>query len=333
MYKISISSIGFTIRRIVRLAKLLPVCHGLKFSLFPLSSYDRMEDLTDPEKIRQDPKCDRTVSLYGYLRGTYLKNKGQVHIPGEQLVLGLPQPSTLDTHRRTSACCAAPQVSGTSRWQTWTSCPTPAPCQTLRRRGPSMRRSACSTHQCPGWAASCTTRMPSTSTFPPTMSNSSRCVCVCNLIHIFQTEKLNLATSMVQVGLSLLFFFCLMQDEVRPTTELVQSLIDTHATLDAKMAASKMSLFSGSASLDPDDFEEQNRWEETRLSITGHCATTKTFSTHLYIDHDESTHRWLDSVLSFCTTSVVCLYIFYIKYQFNPISKFWLKKRMNKVLQ
>lgn len=48
-----------------------------------------------------------------------------------------------------------------------------------------------------------------------------------------------------------------MQHEVRPTTELVQSLIDTHSTLDAKMAASKMSLFSGSASLDPDDFEEQ----------------------------------------------------------------------------
>lgn len=41
-----------------------------------------MEDLTDPEKIRMDPKCDRTVSLYGYLRGAHLKNKGQVHIPG-----------------------------------------------------------------------------------------------------------------------------------------------------------------------------------------------------------------------------------------------------------
>lgn len=63
------------------------------------------------------------------------------------------------------------------------------------------------------------------------------------------------------VGFGLIFFFCLfsylMQHEVRPTTELVQSLIDTHSTLDAKMAASKMSLFSGSASLDPDDFEEQ----------------------------------------------------------------------------
>lgn len=42
-----------------------------------------MEDLTDPEAIRLNPKCDRTVSLYGYLRGTFLKNKCQVHIPGE----------------------------------------------------------------------------------------------------------------------------------------------------------------------------------------------------------------------------------------------------------
>uniref|UniRef100_A0A673LQ00 BMS1 ribosome biogenesis factor n=1 Tax=Sinocyclocheilus rhinocerous TaxID=307959 RepID=A0A673LQ00_9TELE len=37
------------------------------------------------------------------------------------------------------------------------------------------------------------------------------------------------------------------QEEVRPTTELVQSLIGTQATLDAKMAASKVSLFTGTA--------------------------------------------------------------------------------------
>ena len=30
---------------------------------------DRMEDLTNPEDIRVNPKCDRNVSLYGYLRG------------------------------------------------------------------------------------------------------------------------------------------------------------------------------------------------------------------------------------------------------------------------
>lgn len=50
----------------------------------------------------------------------------------------------------------------------------------------------------------------------------------------------------------------LLQEEVRPTTELVQSLIETHVTLDAKMAASKVSLFSGSAGLDPTDISEQS---------------------------------------------------------------------------
>ncbi|XP_053306247.1 ribosome biogenesis protein BMS1 homolog isoform X2 [Spea bombifrons] len=43
---------------------------------------DRMEDLTNPEEIRLNPKCDRKVSLYGYLRGAHLKNKSQIHIPG-----------------------------------------------------------------------------------------------------------------------------------------------------------------------------------------------------------------------------------------------------------
>ncbi|XP_075697838.1 ribosome biogenesis protein BMS1 homolog [Rhinoderma darwinii] len=43
---------------------------------------DRMEDLTNPEDIRLNPKIDRKVSLYGYLRGVHLKNKCQVHLPG-----------------------------------------------------------------------------------------------------------------------------------------------------------------------------------------------------------------------------------------------------------
>lgn len=55
-----------------------------------------------------------------------------------------------------------------------------------------------------------------------------------------------------------MYSISLLQEEVRPTTELVQSLIDTHATLDAKMAASKVSLFSGSATLDPTDIDEQS---------------------------------------------------------------------------
>ncbi|KAL3876947.1 hypothetical protein ACJMK2_034726 [Sinanodonta woodiana] len=43
---------------------------------------DRMEDITDPESVRKDPKCDRNVSLYGYVRGTHLKNNIEIHIPG-----------------------------------------------------------------------------------------------------------------------------------------------------------------------------------------------------------------------------------------------------------
>jgi len=43
---------------------------------------DRVEDLTDPDLVHQNPKCDRSVTLYGYLRGTNLKNNMRVHIPG-----------------------------------------------------------------------------------------------------------------------------------------------------------------------------------------------------------------------------------------------------------
>ncbi|XP_071945540.1 ribosome biogenesis protein BMS1 homolog isoform X2 [Antedon mediterranea] len=43
---------------------------------------DRMEDLTDPEEVRQKPNCDRTVSFYGYVRGTPLKNGSNIHIAG-----------------------------------------------------------------------------------------------------------------------------------------------------------------------------------------------------------------------------------------------------------
>lgn len=43
---------------------------------------DRMEDLTRPEQLHADPTCDRTVSLYGYVRGTHIKAFQKVHIPG-----------------------------------------------------------------------------------------------------------------------------------------------------------------------------------------------------------------------------------------------------------
>ncbi|KAI5989039.1 DUF663-domain-containing protein [Pisolithus albus] len=44
---------------------------------------DRIEDLTPRETIRASKgKCDRTVTLYGYLRGTNLRQSTKVHIPG-----------------------------------------------------------------------------------------------------------------------------------------------------------------------------------------------------------------------------------------------------------
>lgn len=43
---------------------------------------DRVEDLTDPELIHSNPKVDRTVTFYGYMRGTNLKPNTKVHIPG-----------------------------------------------------------------------------------------------------------------------------------------------------------------------------------------------------------------------------------------------------------
>ncbi|GAC94679.1 hypothetical protein PHSY_002252 [Pseudozyma hubeiensis SY62] len=43
---------------------------------------DRMEDLTPREEIRTNPKADRTITVYGYLHGTHLRESQRVHIPG-----------------------------------------------------------------------------------------------------------------------------------------------------------------------------------------------------------------------------------------------------------
>ncbi|XP_029679284.1 ribosome biogenesis protein BMS1 homolog [Formica exsecta] len=43
---------------------------------------DRIEDLTSPELIRKNQKVDRTVSLYGYVRGIPLNKETSIHIPG-----------------------------------------------------------------------------------------------------------------------------------------------------------------------------------------------------------------------------------------------------------
>ena len=41
-----------------------------------------MEDLTEPELIRTNPLCNRTISLYGYVRGCPIKAETPLHIPG-----------------------------------------------------------------------------------------------------------------------------------------------------------------------------------------------------------------------------------------------------------
>jgi ribosome biogenesis protein BMS1 len=42
-------------------------------SSHPYVLVDRFEDITDPEEVRTNPVCDRTVTLYGYVKGTNLK--------------------------------------------------------------------------------------------------------------------------------------------------------------------------------------------------------------------------------------------------------------------
>jgi len=43
---------------------------------------DRLEDLTQPDAVRQNVKCDRNICLYGYVRGCPLKRNSSIHIPG-----------------------------------------------------------------------------------------------------------------------------------------------------------------------------------------------------------------------------------------------------------
>lgn len=166
---------------------------------------DRMEDLTNPEDIRTNTKCDRRVSFYGYLRGAHLKNKSQIHMPGVgdfavSDVSFLPDP------------CALPQ------------------------------------------------------------QQKQRC--------LNEKEKLVYAPlsgvggvlydkDAVYVDLGGSHGFQ-ESDEARPTHELVQSLISTHSTIDAKMASSRVTLFSDSKPLGSEDIDNQGLWmpkEEKQVDL------------------------------------------------------------------
>ncbi|XP_037659857.1 ribosome biogenesis protein BMS1 homolog [Choloepus didactylus] len=166
---------------------------------------DRMEDLTNPEDIRTNIKCDRKVSLYGYLRGAHLKNKSHIHMPGVgdfavSDVSFLPDP------------CALPE------------------------------------------------------------QQKKRC--------LNEKEKLVYAPlsgvggvlydkDAVYVDLGGSHGFQ-ESEEVRPTHELVQSLISTHSTIDAKMASSRVTLFSDSKPLGSEDIDDQGLWmpkEEKQMDL------------------------------------------------------------------
>jgi len=51
-------------------------------STHPYLLVDRVEDVTDPNTLRTVPKSDRSVCLYGYVRGCHYRNHSHIHIPG-----------------------------------------------------------------------------------------------------------------------------------------------------------------------------------------------------------------------------------------------------------
>ncbi|CAH2038734.1 unnamed protein product [Thlaspi arvense] len=72
-------------REVLNLARFVSVIkfHPLKWrTSHPYVLADRLEDVTPPEKVQMDKKCDRNITLYGYLRGCNLKKGMKVHIAG-----------------------------------------------------------------------------------------------------------------------------------------------------------------------------------------------------------------------------------------------------------
>ncbi|XP_050206240.1 uncharacterized protein LOC126655914 [Mercurialis annua] len=72
-------------REIHNLARFISVMkfHPLSWRIsHPYVLVDRLEDVTPPEQVHMNNKCDRNVTLYGYLRGCNLKMGSKVHIAG-----------------------------------------------------------------------------------------------------------------------------------------------------------------------------------------------------------------------------------------------------------
>ncbi|KAM6163755.1 ribosome biogenesis protein BMS1 homolog [Rhynchocyon petersi] len=192
----------------------------------PYIMADRMEDLTNPEHLRKNIKCDRKVALYGYLRGAHLKKKSQIHIPGVgdfavSDVSFLPDP------------CALPE----------------------------QQKKRCLTEK-------------EKLVYAPFSG-------IGGVLYDTDAVYVDLGGSHVSQE----------SNEVKPTHELIQSLISTHSTIDAKMASSKVTLFSDSKPLDSKDINYQGLWmpkEEKQVDTkTGRIRRKAIFEDEESGDSDE----------------------------------------------
>jgi ribosome biogenesis protein BMS1 len=75
-------------REVLNMSRFLTVMKKPRPLIFrqshPYCLADRFLDITPPAAIEEEPKCDRTVALYGYLRGgtNFTAEGASVHIPG-----------------------------------------------------------------------------------------------------------------------------------------------------------------------------------------------------------------------------------------------------------
>uniref|UniRef100_A0A0E0KDB8 Bms1-type G domain-containing protein n=1 Tax=Oryza punctata TaxID=4537 RepID=A0A0E0KDB8_ORYPU len=75
----------YTKREVHNLARFISVIKPIPLSwrmAHPYLLVDRFEDVTPPESVRLNRKCDRKITLYGYLRGCNMKRGTKVHITG-----------------------------------------------------------------------------------------------------------------------------------------------------------------------------------------------------------------------------------------------------------
>jgi hypothetical protein len=82
----------YTKREVHNLARFISVIKPVPLSwrmAHPYLLADRFEDVTPPESVRLNRKCDRKITLYGYLRGCNMKRGTKVTWPSTFFPLSL----------------------------------------------------------------------------------------------------------------------------------------------------------------------------------------------------------------------------------------------------